>query len=213
MSEFKFEDLPPPMGDNHPPEDMDEEIDFSADEHLAVSETQLSRVSALSKEYTELKEDITVAKGALEQLEKRYDQIRFMELPDAMAAANMDMIQSNGMKISVGAFVRASLMKDPETRKKAAEWLRSVGRGALIKRKVGVMLGVGNDEAASKVAAILEKEIPGSVVVDELDVHHSTLSSAIKAMMEDGEPVPTTGEEIGINLFSGREAKISKSRR
>lgn len=189
----------------------DDLIDFEEDSKVQTTESQQAKVLTLAKSMLDAKAEVDRLKEELRVAENFYDKIRHDLLPMEIRNSGIDGIKMGGYEISVGFKVRASMkpVEDEASRAKAALWLASVGRDALVKKSVVMEVGKEEMEVIDRIRDELKQRYQEYNTRSNYDIHHSTLSSTIRKMVEAGETVPSA-DEIGINLFMGDEAKVKK---
>lgn len=187
-------------------------IDFEADVQ-ETTEDKKTKIVFLAKRLTEAKTLVDNLEEDLKAAKRDYDDLRYNQLPIELMTSGIESISIDGYEISVRASVRASMkgQDDVESRKRAAEWLKAQGRDALVKKSVILDLNRESAEEVARIAAVVRERFQQFEVKESYDVHHSTLSAAIREMLKNEETVPT-GDEIGINLVVGNEAKVTKKR-
>lgn len=190
---------------------IDEMVDFEEDAKVEATEDQKARVIKYAKQMLEAKEDVDRLEEELRIAKNTYDKLRHEILPLELRGSGIEGLRIGGFDISVGFKVRASMkpLEDEESRAKAATWLASVGRDALIKKSIVMDVGKEEMEVMNRIRDELNGRWQQYQTRSNYDIHHSTLSATIRKMIEAGETVPS-GEEIGINLFTGDEAKVKK---
>lgn len=127
-------------------------------------------------------------------------QIQEVELPNLLETAGLKSCETlDGKKVNVSEYIRANIPDDKEL--DAYLWLEDNGHGDIIKDQIVVSYGKGNDDLASELEEFLMKQ--GVDYTRKRAVHHSTLSSLIKELMEEGVPVP-------LDLFGAYRQRIAK---
>lgn len=190
---------------------IDGMVDFEEDAKVETTEEQKAKVIRLAKEMLAAKDEVDRLKAELDQAEKLYDRLRYDLLPIEIRGSGIDGIRIGGYDVSVGFKVRASMkpIEDEASRERAARWLASVGRDAMVKKTIVMEVGKEESEVMNRIRDELKARYQEYPTRSNYDIHHSTLSSMIRKMVEAGETVPAA-EEIGINLFMGDEAKVKK---
>lgn len=163
----------------------------------------LSDLAKLAQEQLDCEAAVAAAQAALTRAQDRLKDVRERRLPEAMAGLELkDFTTESGLKITIENTVRASPPKSE--REKAWAWLRANGHAALLKRKVMVEFGKGEDDAAQELVGGLLKEF--ETVTDETSVHPSTLSAFVKDQLAKGIEIPIST----FGIFEQKVAKIKK---
>lgn len=194
--------------DNHPPEPVDTNYDYSqyVDE-ASVSAIDkgdaLARLSKLAQEQLDAEADVALAQAALARAQEKLKDVSERQIPELMADVGMANFKTtSGLVISVEDSVRASPPK--ARRDEAWAWLRANGAAGLIKRVVSIEFGKGEDDKAKTLVTDLEKKF--DLVKDEAGVHPSTLSAFVREQLKKGSQIPL--DVFGV--FTQKVAKIGK---
>lgn len=158
----------------------------------------LAKLSEMADE--QVRRELVLAKAdkaaALAKEELR--QISEEAIPELMMTMGIETFKTtSGITINVKETIRASVLKATEAA--AFAWLRANGHAALIKRKVALQFGMGDDELAQ---ATLDK-LEGLDVEDKSSVHSGTLAKFVREQLEEGTEVPE-------DLFSIHKQRVSK---
>lgn len=160
------------------------------------------------KGLAELGRELSFELGVQEELQKaiaesqaKTQRLQEVTIPDLMVNLGLEEIKlPSGEKIALQPVFGASV---PDERKpKAWAWLRDNGHGAIIKSKVTLEFGMGEDEKL-KIAQDILSEANLQFVAKE-DVHASTLKSFVKDQYENGLTFP----EALFGAFTKTIAKI-----
>lgn len=159
---------------------------------------KLELLSELATEQLRLETKLEEAQAAVEVAAKELQDIAERAIPELMLDLGMESFRtSSGIKVDVGEKVRASIIAAQHAN--AMAWLRDEGHAGLIKRKLELSFGMGEDKMAKKALDLLEDYEVG----DKADVHWSTLGKFVREMLAEGKEVPDT-------LFSVHKQRISK---
>lgn len=163
----------------------------------------LAMLYGLAQEQADAEADVARLEAELEKAREKLKDISERRLPDAMDEIGMaDFTTSSGLKILIEEKIRCSIPKAVEDQ--AFGYLRANGLGSLIKRKVSVEFGKGEDEQAADLVKWLVKNYESTE--DKSSVHPSTLTSVIKGKLEDGEEFP---QEL-FGVFRQRASVIDR---
>lgn len=136
----------------------------------------------------------------LEDAQKELKAVAEIELPELMDSIGIEEFKtSSGILIKVDEVIRASIPKPRAG--EAFMWLRDHDHAALIKRKVIVEFGKGEDEKAAALTAELSRK--GLEVEDKSDVHAQTLSAFVRDKLSKGEDIP-------LDLFGVFRQRVAK---
>ncbi len=162
---------------------------LAQDAHVPTNE-ELGSVSTLAREQQRLELEVTGAEKWLDRLKKDLANVAEIKLPDAMAAVGMsEFTLEDGYKVTVAPDYYANIPSADsdkpellERREAAFTWLRNNGHEALIKSKIVVEAGKGeNEKAAAAIAALNEAGIDYE---NTEAVHYSTLKAFVREQME-----------------------------
>lgn len=163
---------------------------------------KLEMLTALAEGWKHAMEDVERCAAELAKAQMRVREIEESEIPEIMDELEIETFTAkNGLKVEVKENVRCSIPKNK--RGEAYAWLRENGHGALIKRKLMLQFGKGEEEIAEEFKKQL-LELSEREVDDLEDVHNSTLVAFVKEKSEAGEELPTDL----FPVFRQRVAKI-----
>lgn len=184
---------------------------------------KIAEVIKLAQELYQLEREIGQDLIALKHKQERYASLETTLLPEAMAAAAMHSyaLGASGWSVDVDDFVRGSIPSqtsideadgpDREVlvnrRTEALTWLRRNKADSLIKNKLTAEFGKGQDKAAKKFAAEIEKA--GYPAKCEESVNFQTLNKFLKEELEKGTEVP----KETFALFMGKRARLTPPKR
>lgn len=165
--------------------------------------TSLAVLSALAQKQLDAEAEVLRCQAQLTRAQEKLKEISERQLPEAMETIGMKTFATvTGLVVTLDQTIRAAVPK--AMRDKAWAWMRANGHAALIKRKVMVEFGKGEDEKAAALAKKMNEEY--SVVSDESGVHPSTLAAFVREQM-------TKGKEIPIEMFGVHKQNIAKIER
>lgn len=172
---------------------FEEFLDAPTDSVMVQVNDAVKRLSVAQSASLEAEADSKVKKAELKQIQE-------VELPNLLESAGLKSCETlDGKKVNVSEYIRANIPDDKEL--DAFLWLEDNGHGDIIKDQVTVSYGKGNDDLASELEEFLMKQ--GADYARKRGVHHSTLSSLIKELLEEGVPVP-------LDLFGAFRQRIAK---
>lgn len=156
--------------------------------------TELAELVVVKRdEVAKLESQLVAAKSELLRLEQD-------DLPDLMLELGLSKFSmANGAAVEIQQDVQCGISE--ERRRAAHDWLVKNGFGGLIKTAVSVEFGVGELDAANRVA----EEIGGLV---KEAVHPSTLKSFVKEQLAAGKPLPF--ELFGVHPFNKVKITLKK---
>lgn len=185
------------------------EYDYSefADEK---DENLLSTISTAADRVMELGDLIEAAQAKVKELVNEQMDIVDRILPALMDRAKLeDFKTQQGVKVQVGDQIKASLpVNDLEKLAAGLAWLRQNGHEAIIKTAINTEFTCGNDASARALYDELRKR-NDSMTSMKSAVHHATLTSLVKELLDKGEDVPLT--TLGAEVR--RTAKVTLPRK
>lgn len=185
--------------ENKPVIDYFEGIEDPAPEEQPATLERLSQLAERSKELEEL---ISAANVALAELQGENNRILMSEIPGVMLTLGMESYTlTDGSKIAVKEDVKASITV--EHKPAAHAWLKENDFGGILKTKVLLEFGKGEEANVERVSKALQ-EIGFPPSIDE-GVHAQTLKAFVKEQLEAGTNIPM--DLFGVYEF--RQAKIT----
>lgn len=181
----------------------DAEYDYSKfvePANLSDGSNSLATLSDLASKQLDAQIEVTNLQAQLAKAQERLKDISERQFPEAMEQIGMtDFTTKTGLKVFLDETVRASVSKDMKER--AWAWLRANGHAALLKRKIMVEFGKGEDVKAEDLKKTLSSAFDG--VVDEINVHHSTLAAFVREQLKKGKEIP-------LDVFGVYKQRITK---
>lgn len=175
--------------------------EFEADAKSAPSTEALSNVAILAERQLNLMLRIDDVNKQLADLQGQLRKVQEQELPDALLSANCQEFKlANGKKITIKKFYSASIKE--EKQEECFAWLESHDLGDVIKSKIALSFGKGEDEQAKKVQKVLGEM--GYEVECKKSVHPMTLKSLVKEQLEGDNEFP---QEL-FGVYVGNQAII-----
>ena len=160
----------------------------------------LTQLAKLAEKQFEAETAVDQAEFELSAAKTTLRSFAEKQIPDLMEELEIESYETkDGLKIEIKETPRANLAKIRLA--EGLEWLRDNGHGGLIKTAVTVPFSKGGDEDAQLLVDRLRGE--GLIASYESKVHHSTLTSAVTTMLEEGQDVP-------FDLFSVIVQRIAK---
>lgn len=161
------------------------------------SEVTLNEIMELGKKQLELQQEVLQAEEALKQKKAELRRISSVDLPERMAAAGMEMFKlKTGQTVQMVNHVAVNIKA--ADRPAAYAWFNEHGYGALVKTKVALEFGKGEDDAAKELLALLDEK--GYQASAKQDIHAQTLKKFGKDIMEEGR-VDEMPDFIRIDSF------------
>lgn len=185
---------------------MNDQVDYSAyaDHANAASPAAsitLKELSNLVDQQAIAEAEVIARETALDEAKSALKELSERRIPEAMEALGLETVKTrSGVSVSIKEDVRASISKARQF--EAFAWLRENGAGSLIKRKVQLEFGRGEDDQANELKQQLESE--GFTVEDNTSVHASMLTSYVKAQLAEGVDIP---QEL-LGVFRQRKSVI-----
>ena len=175
-------------------------IDFF-EEEMAPSEDNMTRLNSMVQKAGDLKAKADDLSVELAEVEEELKGLLRQSIPDLLMEMGLSKVATeDGKSVAVEGKVKASIKN--ENKPAAFAWLRENDFDGIIKSKLQLEFGKGEQaEAAEAVAALDEIGITAGL---EDSVHPATLTSFVKERLEAGEAVPES-----FTYFEYKEAKIS----
>jgi hypothetical protein len=181
----------------------DLEAQMAADAAAASPEDALQRVAGLAAMMIKLQADVTAAETALSAAKLAYARVEQTDLPELMAEMGLSMIKlEDGSTVEVRRTYASNI--NDERRERAHAWLIEHGFGGLIKTRLEMSFGRGQEAEAAAAAQQIEKEL-GIAPVVEQGIHSATLSAFVKEQIEAGNNIPR--DLFGV--FEIKKAKLT----
>lgn len=183
------------------PIDLEEELGVTTPDldQLKTLEEMVNKALLLTKQIEDMQATMTAWNIDLYK-------ITWQLIPDAMSAAGVNKFTTkDGFKVEIEDFIRGSLPKDDEAKRKAAiEWLMENGGADIVKGQIIVPFAKGDHNYKEEIKANL-KGMKADFLENE-DVHPMTLKAFAREKIRRAEEIPL--ELLG--LFAGRKAEIIK---
>lgn len=157
------------------PEDTEEKTDL------------LARIHKAGRDLRRELDAIEQAELVLKQLKLRAADLSERILPELMDEADgLNSFSGNGFTITIKEDVRAS--DSEKGRAERHTWLRKQGHGGVIKHKVDVEFGAGEDQEAVEFIRVAEQM--GVDYTEKSAVHPQTLAALVRELLREGKDCP-----------------------
>jgi hypothetical protein len=182
---------------------MSEAINYQEDAEAHIpTDVELGSISVL---VTKLKQQNDLIRRITERLvheQKIADRIRFVELPEAMLAAKVNLFKTeDGSIVSVTDEVYASISKANEAA--AFAWLNEHGFGDLVKSSLSLSFGRGQGDACERAIEVLKDNEFTDYSLKE-SVHTGSLKALVREQLAAGNEIPF--DVFGVHIQ--KEAKV-----
>lgn len=166
---------------------------------------ELGRLSEMAETARRLEHAVEEAQRALKKLQDEHRMVVEQQIPELMDSIGMEKFSTKtGLNIAVRESIRASLGSGTE-KERNIKWLEENGHEAVVKMAVVVPFGRGEEQRSQAAALAKRLEGEGLDANFERKVEPSTLSSLIRELLEQGQPVP----EEAFHVHRQRTAKIT----
>lgn len=184
---------------------MTEAYDYSGFGEETKSEGELGQLSDLAEQARAAEYEVEEAQRALKALQDRHRNLVEQQIPELMDRIGMEKFSTTGgLNIAVRESIRASMGSGAEKEQNFG-WLERNGHEAIIKLAVTIPFGRGEEQrdTAKRLATTLKGQ--GFDADFDRKVEPSTLSSLMRELLEEGQPVP----EESFHIHRQRVAKIT----
>lgn len=183
--------------------DLEDQMMADAAAAAADPEDALKRVAELAAMMIKLQANVTAAEAALSAAKLAYARVEQTDLPELMAELGLSMIKlEDGSTVEVRRTYASSITD--ERRERAHAWLIEHGFGGLIKTRLEMSFGRGQEAEAAAAAQQIESSLGVAPVVEQ-SVHSGTLSAFVKEQIEAGTQIPR--DLFGV--FEIKKAKLT----
>ncbi len=153
----------------------------------SIGANSLSSISEIATSIRLLEKEIESREEALRDMKRSLRTLQEEELPSKMMELGLSSFKmDDGSAVEIKKLYGATILKDNEPQ--AFEWLRSNGHGGIVKNTVSVDFGMGEDETAQQFKNWVQSQ--GHMPKQKEGIHHSSLRSWVKEMVEDGKEFP-----------------------
>lgn len=159
----------------------------------------LAQLSLLAEQQAQAQSKVAQLEAQLAEARDELKDLAERQVPELMDSVGISEFKtSSGLKIKIDETIRASISKVNAAR--AFTWLKDHGHAALIKSKVSVAFGKGQEGDAEALA----KQLSESFEVEmNTTVHPQTLGAWVRERLGEGEEVP-------LELFGVHRQRVSK---
>jgi len=163
-------------------------IDFEEDSKALPTDAEIKDIATLVNLMLAKQKAVVRAEAALKLAKDEYNRIALKELPDAMLAARtQNFTTTDGVRVTLKEDLYASI-KD-SNKAAAYKWLHDNGFGDVIKTKVAMDFGRGEQERLTSLVGVLESSGFEDYSAAET-VHAGTLKALLKEQLAQGVEVP-----------------------
>lgn len=169
--------------------------------------TDLKAIAALAESLFDAEAKVVELSAGLKEAQRAAQKIKEHDLPEAMEDVGLtNLTTSSGLIVKVDNKLHAKALSQAHT--KALEWLREKSQAGLIKTTVGVPFSAGSEADADELLERLSGE--GIAAAKTCSVHPSSLSAALRRMLEEGEEIPDFMGAYQVTAATVTAAKKAK---
>lgn len=166
-------------------------------------EDALKRVSDLAATMVKLQAEVTAAETVLSAAKLAYARVEQTDLPELMAELGLSLIRlDDGSTVEVRRTYASSITE--ARRAEAHAWLIAHGFGGLIKTRLEMNFGRGQEAEAAQAAQQIEAALGVAPIVEQ-GIHAATLGAFVKEQIEAGAQIPR--DLFGV--FEVKKAKLT----
>lgn len=167
--------------------------------------TDLKTISELADKLFSAQAKVSEMEADLKEAQRAVRQLAEHDLPEAMEDVGLKTLEtSSGLIVKIDNKLNAK--KLTQAHGKALDWLREHKQGGLIKTNVAIPFMSGSEADADALVERLGGE--GIACSKSSEVHHSSLGSALRTLLEAGEEIP---EYMGA--YQVTAAKVTPSKK
>ena len=161
---------------------------------------RVKQLATLAQEQLTLEQAMKAKEDELAELKEKHKKVTESDIPDCMTTLGITEIRlENGLILSIKPYYYGKVDS-----LEAYKWLEDNGHGGLIRGEI--KMSYPKETSRKLIDAIREFiKQQGFVSDDKISVHHATLSSWLREMIEGGEYVD---REV-LNVTTGFRAKLS----
>ena len=179
------------------------EVDLSTGEPL----DGLGRLSDLVKVQLDLEDELGRLQVIVDLRTEELKKVRQDQIPVLMDELGLKkIVTTEGHVVELKDVTSASVPKDEPKRSNALQWLRDSGHGDIIKNRVSVVFGRGEDKKAEDLLEILEEG--GFDPQRKIEVNFQSLSALVRNLRKDGQPV----DSENLSVFEAKLANIKRKK-
>ena len=167
---------------------MDFDFEQATTELEESTEKTFDDVAFMVNKLAALEGEISSLEDVLKERKEEHRRLTEEALPSTMDAANcLEFRYKDGRRVVINDTVNASIAKANEA--EAYSWLEENGHEDLIKRKLELSIGRGENDLAEDVKKDI-KDLFGLDMNDKASVHAATLKAWAKEQLEKGIEIP-----------------------
>lgn len=167
----------------------------------SIDAKSISTVSEIATSIRLLEKAIALKEENIKEMKHELRLLQEEELPSQMMELGLSSFKmEDGSSVEIKKQYGAGILNDNKA--EAFNWLRKNGHGHIVKNVVSVEFGMGEDQTAQSFVDSVYKQ--GHSPKQNENVHHSSLRSWVKEMVEEGKPIPM--ELFGV--YVGQKAII-----
>lgn len=168
-----------------------------------LKDTDLSNISEMGRQLTDLEEKIQIQEKQLKSLKEDYRKISEDLLPNKLRELGVSEFKlADGTSMAIQQYYSARIT--PDNRDVCFHWLETNGLGDVIKNTVSANFGRGEDEAAQTLMTELEDQ--GHTLTQKKWVEPMTLKAVVREQVEKGNDLPLEA----FNVYVGQKIKVKK---
>tara|TARA_E500000305_G_scaffold111360_2_gene123010 strand:+ start:4085 stop:4690 length:606 start_codon:yes stop_codon:yes gene_type:complete len=156
-------------------------------------------LSSLVRDLRNVEQQIEDVENELSRLKSMKHKLSTEQLPQLMDEMGMEEIKVDGVKVTKGVVIHASI--PPDKKDEAFAWLREEGHDDIIKNDVSLSFSRGEDNLAGDVVGMLREK--GFDPQTKTHVHPSTLKKFVKDSLE-------VGRAIDLDLLGAYTLNVAK---
>ena len=189
-----------------------DEIDYAADAELDRNDNLKGVLTGAVQEYMALEQKLESLDGESKVAKERLNEFKMRRFPELLEAYGGTSFTdaTTGAVVSLELLVAGSLPKDEARRAESIAYVESLGGGDLVKTKVVIEFGRGEEvEASNLVAKLKESAFPFNVTVTK-DIHAQTLAAFARERIRDGKEIDCA--KAGLYMANIAVPKIPKTK-
>lgn len=161
---------------------------------------RIKQLSSLAQQQLELEQQMDALEKQMDELKSQHKKVSETDIPECMTSLAIKSIMlENGLILTIKPYYSGKVDSLEGYR-----YLESIGHGDLIRGEIKMSYPKESDRKA--IDAIREFiKSQGFVSDDKISVHHATLSSWLREMIEGGEQI----DRDVLNVTTGFRAKLS----
>jgi hypothetical protein len=198
------------------------DMEAAAGEEKIVKPADLKEINRLADEMKTIELELDMLEAKLKTRSARLFEIQTKHLPEMMQTAGVESFKTlDGRIIEVKDFIQVSIPSESaiadaegpdkealtKRREECFAWLRTNQADALIKNKLTVEFGKGQDADAVRTLQKLNNSgYPATLIAS---VHPSTLKSFVREQLQKGVKFPAEA----FALFTGKKAEVKQAKK